>query len=119
IDLIESLGADELIDYEREDFTQKVKDVDLVFDTVGGETQKKSFGVIRKGGMLVSTVDADAKEAEKHGVKAISFMMVSNGTRLQEIGALADGGLVRVVIEKEFPLAEAKAAQELSQSGHA
>ena len=118
-DMLRVLGADELIDHTSEDFSKKVRDMDVVFDTIGGETQAKSWGVIRKGGVLVSTVGADEKAAAAHGVAGRSFMLVSNGARLEEIGKLVDIGKVSVVVEKEFPLAEAKAAQDLSQAGHA
>ncbi|HUH79331.1 MAG TPA: NADP-dependent oxidoreductase [Methanoregula sp.] len=118
-EMVRSIGADELIDHTAEDFSKKVRDADVVFDTIGGETQAMSWGVIRKGGVLVSTLGADEKAAAAHGVAGKSFMLISNGARLEEIGRLVDAGRVSVVIEKEFPLAEAKAAQELSQAGHA
>jgi len=119
IPMVKSLGADEIIDHVAEDFSKKVKDVDMVFDTIGGETQGKSWGVIRKGGILVSTIGVDEKAAAAHGVTAKTFLLVSNGARLQELAALADAGKLNVVIDKEFPLAEAQAALELSQAGHA
>ena len=75
--------------------------------------------MLRKGGILVSTVGADEKAAAAHGVIGKSFALVSNGARLQEISSLVDAGKISVVIEKEFPLSEARAAQELSQTGHA
>ena len=117
-DMVKSLGADELIDHVSEDFSTKLKNLDFVFDTIGGETQGKSWGVLRKGGVLVSTVGADEKAAAAHGVTGKSFMLISNGARLQEIAGLVDAGRITVVVEREFPLSEAKAAQELSQAGH-
>lgn len=119
IPLVKALGADEVIDHTAEDFQKIVKDVDVVFDTIGGDTQARSWSVIRKGCVLVSSVGADEKAAAAHGVTGKSLMLISNGARLQEIAALVDAGKVSVVIEKEFPLEEAKAAQDLSQSGHA
>ena len=119
IETVKSIGADEVIDHTREDFSKKVRGLDVVFDTIGGETQEKSWGVLRKGGVLVSTVGADEKAAAAQGVIGKSFMLVSNGARLQEISSLVDKGKISVVIEKEFPLAEARAAQDLSQTGHA
>jgi NADPH:quinone reductase-like Zn-dependent oxidoreductase len=116
--LVQSLGADEIIDHVTEDFSKKVKGVDLVFDTLGGETQAKSWGVIRKGGVLVSSVGADEKAAAAHGVSGRSFVLSSSGARLQEIGRLVDEGKVEVIIAKELPLAEAREAHDLSQSGH-
>ena len=90
----------------------------MVFDTIGGETQTKSFAVLREGGILVSTVGADEKQAEKYGVRAKSFMMISNGSRLQEIVALVDKNMIHVEVEEEFHLSEAKKAQDLSEAGH-
>jgi len=118
-ELVKALGANEVIDYKKEDFSQMVKDMDLVFDTIGGETQARSWQVIRKGGTLVSTVGADEKEAARHGVTGKSFMVNSSGGRLQEIAALINKHLLRVVIDKEFTLQEVKQAHELSQSGKA
>ncbi len=117
--LVTSLGADEVIDHGSEDFSKKVRNVDFVFDTIGGETQAKSWGVIKSGGMLVSTLGADEKAAAVHGVSGRSFMLVSNGARLQELGALVDAGKLRVIIDREFPLAEARAALDASKAGHA
>ncbi len=118
VDFVKSLGANEVIDYTKEDFSNKVKNMDFVFDTIGKETQKKSWGALKKGGVLVSTVGADTKEAELHNVTAKSFMVNSNGARLQEISGLVDDNKIKVIIEKEFPLAEVKEAHKLSQEGH-
>jgi NADPH:quinone reductase-like Zn-dependent oxidoreductase len=74
--------------------------------------------VIRKGGILVSSVGTDENAGEKFGVHTESFRLVSNGSRLQEIGALVDAGLVRVIIVKEFPVPEAKAAHDRIETGH-
>ena len=91
----------------------------MVLDTVGGDTQSKSWQVIRPGGILVSTVGVDEKAGQQFNVRAVMFHLVSNGGRLREIGTLVDAGLVRVIIGKEFPLSEAKAAHDLGESGHA
>lgn len=119
IDLVKSLGADRVIDYKTQDFSKLVQGVDLVFDTIGGDTQKKSWGVIRKGGILVSTVGADEKAAKEHGVTAKSYMVDSSGGRLQAMTALVDAGRLRVIIDKTFPLTDVKGAHELSEAGHA
>ncbi len=116
--MLRSLGADELIDYTREDFSGAVKGLDMVFDTIGGDTQARSFRVLRKGGVLVSTVGADEKAAASHGVTGRSFMLQSNGARLEEIGALFDAGILTVAVQQVLPLSEAAKAQDLSQSGH-
>lgn len=119
VDMVKTLGADEVIDYKQEDFSEMLKEIDMVFDTIGGETQQHSWKVLRKGGTLVSTVEVNNDEAVKHEVIGKSFMMVSNGARLQEIAGLIDNDLLQVIIDKEFPLEEAKMAHELSQTGKA
>jgi NADPH:quinone reductase-like Zn-dependent oxidoreductase len=116
IELIKSLGADEIIDYQKEDFSA-LKNFDMVFDTIGGETQTRSWQILNKDGVLVSTVGANEDEATKHGKVGKSFMTISNGARLQEIAGLIDKRMLRVVIDKKFPLAQVKEAHELSQSG--
>jgi NADPH:quinone reductase-like Zn-dependent oxidoreductase len=118
--LLKSLGADEVIDYRSEDFTARVTNVDLVLDNVGGETLQKSYGVVRKGGLLLTIVSPpDEGLAKEHGVVARFERGNINGIRLQEISGLIDAGKVQVVIEKELPLSEAKAALALSESGRA
>ena len=119
IDMVKSLGANEVIDYKSEDFSKKVTDVDLVLDVVGGDTQSKSWQVIRKGGTLVSTVGADEKTGKQFNVHAVSFRLVSNGARLHQIRELINAGLVRAMTVKEFPLSEARAAHDFGESGHA
>jgi NADPH:quinone reductase-like Zn-dependent oxidoreductase len=117
--LVKSLGADEVIDYRNSNFAAEVKDVDLVLDTVGGETLKASYGVVRKGGLLLAIASPpDEALATQHGITARFEIAVINGVRLQEIGGLIDGGKVRVIVEKELPLEEAALAHQLSETGH-
>jgi NADPH:quinone reductase-like Zn-dependent oxidoreductase len=115
--LVKSLGADEVIDYKKQDFSEDLKDVDLVFDTIGGETQARSWKVLREDGLLVSTLAIDEKEAIKNGRVGKNFMTDSNGARLQEIAELINKRKIHVIIDKEFPLEKAKEAHEYSQSG--
>lgn len=119
VELVKSLGANEVIDYKKDDFSKKVKDVDLVFDTIGGDTQARSWQTLRKGGTLVSTVGADEAKAAEYGVTAKSYMVDSNGARLQEIAGLIDKKMVKVIIDKEFALEDVKKAHEYSQTGKA
>lgn len=119
IDWVKSLGADQVIDYKMEDFTKTATGVDLVFDVVGGNTQSGSWQTIRKGGTLVSTVGVDEKAGKQFDVRAVSFHLVSNGARLQQILELVNAGLIQVKIAKEFPLSEAKAAHDFGESGQA
>jgi NADPH:quinone reductase-like Zn-dependent oxidoreductase len=85
---------------------------------LGGDTQTKSFGVLRKGGVLVSIVNPpDGSLAQQHGIVPEFAFVIPNGARLQEVAGLADTGKLKVIIEKEFPLSEAKAAQDFNQTG--
>jgi NADPH:quinone reductase-like Zn-dependent oxidoreductase len=118
--MVKALGADKVIDYRSEDFSSTLKNMDVVFDTIGGETQLKSLKVLKKGGTLVSSVGiTDPEAANKYDVKIISFSMMTCGSRLQEIAGLIDKGLLKVVIDRSFPLSEVKEAHKLSESHHA
>ena len=95
-----------------------VDDVNLVVDTVGGETLKNSYGVVRKGGLLLTIASPpDETLAQQYGITAKFERAVVNGIRLQEIAGLIDVGKLQVIIEKELPLTEAAAAHNLSEAG--
>jgi NADPH:quinone reductase-like Zn-dependent oxidoreductase len=118
IDYVKSLGADEVINYKTEDFSSRLNNYDVVLDMIGGETQKGSFKVLKRGGVLVTTLQPiDEYLAEEHGVTLLSGLVMPNGARLQEIAGLIDEGKIKVHVEKEFNLKEVRAAQEYSQSG--
>lgn len=117
--LVESLGADRVIDYRAENVAAAAGEVDLVIDTVGGETLKQSLTLVRKGGQLLSIVaPPDEAMARERGIDARFVRGNITGTRLEEVSGLIDAGKVKVVIERELPLAEAKEAQRLSEAGH-
>jgi NADPH:quinone reductase-like Zn-dependent oxidoreductase len=116
--LVESLGADLVIDYTSENVAEKARDMDLVLDTVGGETLKSSYALVRKGGQLLSIVaPPDEALAKEHGIDARFVRGNLTGIRLEEIGGLIDAGKIRVIVEREFPLAEAKVAHKLIETG--
>ncbi len=118
IHYVKSLGADEVIDYKREEFSSVLKDFDVVLDTIGGETQKKSLAVLKKGGVLVTTVKPENESlAREYGVRLESGVVMPNGARLQEIAGLIDEGKLKVFIEREFDLKQVKDAQEYSRTG--
>jgi NADPH:quinone reductase-like Zn-dependent oxidoreductase len=119
IEVVRSLGADVVINYDAEDFEKRIDKVDRVFDTIGGEIQKRSYKVLHRGGILVSTVGVDEKEAAMHQVDAKSYLIVSNGSRLAEIANLINQGMLRVIIDSEYPFSKAADAQNRSQSGKA
>ncbi|MEP7037239.1 MAG: zinc-binding dehydrogenase, partial [Acidobacteriota bacterium] len=101
-------------------FEDVVKDVDVVFDTVGGETQERSFQVLKKDGFLVTIVNPPSSElAEKYGVQAEMIHLVPNAEQLAEITELASDGKLKTSVEKVLPFSEIKKAHELSEAGHA
>jgi NADPH:quinone reductase-like Zn-dependent oxidoreductase len=119
LDYVRSLGADEVIDYRAQRFEEIVRDVDVVLDTLGGATQDKSFQVLKKGGILVSTVQPpNQEEAKRRGVRAQNMVNHSSADLLAQIAHLIDAGRFKANVETVLPLSEARKAQELSQSGH-
>jgi NADPH:quinone reductase-like Zn-dependent oxidoreductase len=100
-------------------FDDAVEGVDVVFDTIGGDTQDRSWKVLNKGGILVSIVQPPPAElAGKYGVRAEMLGMQPNSAQLAEIAKLVDSGHLRVVVERVLPLSEARQAHELSEKGH-
>jgi NADPH:quinone reductase-like Zn-dependent oxidoreductase len=119
IDFVRGLGADEVIDYKTQRFEDVVKDVDLVYDLIGGETQERSWNVLRRGGAMVSTLAEPSQEkARAHGVRAMRYTCKENGGELEEIGRLIDEGKVTPKIARTFVLAEAASAQDFVEQGH-
>jgi len=119
IDFLFDLGADEVIDYKNEKFEDKVKDVDLVFDMIGGDTQKRSLDVIKKGGRLITIVGPENQEiAKSKGIIVEGFMARSLPEELQQIADLIDSGKVKPIVTLILPLKEAAEAQRNIESGH-
>jgi NADPH:quinone reductase-like Zn-dependent oxidoreductase len=117
---LRELGVDEPIDYAKTRFEDVVHDVDVVLDTVGGETQQRSWKVLRKGGFLVSIAGAPStEEATKHGVRSAGISVNPDTSVLDEIGKLVDSGKLKPIVETVLPLSEARKAHELNESGHA
>jgi NADPH:quinone reductase-like Zn-dependent oxidoreductase len=117
-DFVRELGVDEFIDYQATQFETVVHDVDVVLDTIGGDTQARSFGVLHKHGFLVSIVEPPSEElAAQHGVRSKMVGVLPNGTQLSEIAALIDSGKVKPFVETVLPLSEARRAHEMSKSG--
>jgi len=118
-EMLYELGADELIDYTVLKFESIVRDVDVVLDTIGGDTQERSWQVLKKGGALVSLVQQPSEnKAKEHGVRGIRLGARANGQELVEIAKIVDAGKLAPVIDRILPLSEARRAHELSQSGH-
>ncbi|MBP3964760.1 NADP-dependent oxidoreductase [Paenibacillus lignilyticus] len=119
VDYAASLGADVIVDYKQARFEDVAADVDLVLDTVGGETQNRSFDVLKPGGRLISLVSQpSAERAQERGVTAMFSNKLPAADSLGKIAALMADGLVKTHVGARFPLAEAAKAQDLCQSGH-
>jgi len=116
-----ALGAERVIDHRQEDFAAAVKNVDLVLDAIGGESQARSFGVLRQGGTLVTLQPPGIAPdvAEAHGVRGVLATVSPHAARLAELAALIDAGRLTVAIDSEFPLADAAAAHQRSETGRA
>ncbi len=118
-DFLRSLGADECIDYNTVKFEDVVHDVDAILDTITGETMERSWQVLRKGGILVSILEPPKPEkAAAHGVRCHHTFVQANVEQLNELAKLVDSGKLKVIIEKVYPLSEARAAQESNAAGH-
>jgi len=123
-DLLKMIGTDELIDYKNEEFEDRIHDVDLVLDPIGGGTQKRSLKVIKKGGRLITTVKPENQEeskAKKVTVEAISVTSHPDklANELAQIAALIDSGIVKPRVDKIMLLEHAAEAQQLSETGNA
>src|SRR2546430_11525538 len=112
-------GGDEPIDYTQQRFEDIARKIDIVLDTLGDETQERSWSVLKKGGNLVSLVQPPSEEKAKElGVRAAFVAGHPSGAQLAEIAKIIDSGKLAPVIDRILPLSEARRAHELSQSGH-
>ena len=108
---LRDLGANTVIDYKTQRFEEEVRDADTVIDLVGGETQERSFQVLRRGGKLISAVSPpDQHLAQSHGVEAAFFLVNVTSEYLAEIAGLVDGGKLRTRVGAVLPLADAREA---------
>jgi NADPH:quinone reductase-like Zn-dependent oxidoreductase len=108
LEYVRGLGADEIIDYRAARFEDVVRDVDVVFDAVGGETLDRSWKVLRTGGRLVTIVSVETP-ADERG-RASFFIVEPNARQLDEVARLIDSGVIRPVVGKVFRLADARQA---------
>ncbi|MGE5893935.1 MAG: NADP-dependent oxidoreductase [bacterium] len=118
-EFVKRLGADMVIDYTTKKFEDEVSGVDCVLDTQGGEVLDRSLRVLKKGGIVVSTLEEpSAEDLARYGVRGAHMVVKSDSRQLMQIAGLIDEGKVRPVVETVLPLAEAQRAHELSQKGH-
>ncbi|MDV2997964.1 MAG: Zinc-type alcohol dehydrogenase-like protein [Chroococcidiopsis sp. SAG 2025] len=115
---VRDLGADEFVDYTQQPFEEVVKDVDVVFDTIGGDTLERAFQTLKKGGFLVSAVQTPSEEkARELGVEVAWVFCQPSAQQLAAINRLIDEDRLKIHIETVLPLTEVKKAHQLSQSG--
>jgi NADPH:quinone reductase-like Zn-dependent oxidoreductase len=116
---LRDLGADQAIDYTTTKFEDLVKEVDVVLDTVAGETLARSYGVVKKGGMIVSILEPPKKEElSQRGIRGQVFLVRPNSEMLDEIGKLIEAGKIKPVVSEVLPLAEAAKAHQQIETGH-
>ena len=119
-EFVRKLGADEFIDYRKAKFENEVGDLEVVFDTVGGETGARAFQTLKRGGFLVSTVNPpSAEKAREFGVTVAMVQMMPKPEQLAEINQLLESGKLKVRVATVLPLSDFKEALRLSASGHA
>jgi NADPH:quinone reductase-like Zn-dependent oxidoreductase len=119
-EFVRKLGADEFIDYKKAKFEDKVSGADVVFDTVGGDTQERAFRTLKRGGVLVSTVNPpSAEKAKQFGVTVAMVAVMPKPDQLSEINRLLESEKLKVRVATVLSLAEVKKAHQLSASGHA
>ncbi len=119
INLIRKLGCDETIDYKSTRFEDFVRDVDVVLDPLGADSHRRSFAVLKKGGILVALLEEPRQDlARESGVRATMIGVKPDGKRLADIGTIIDDGKLRPLVQEVLPLEHAKKALEFSRSRH-
>ncbi|MGW1952736.1 NADP-dependent oxidoreductase [Streptomyces sp. NPDC001920] len=120
-EFLRGLGADEAIDYRETDFTEAVKDVDVVLDTIGGDNATRSLRVLRPGGLVVSILPVGSddfhEEAARLGVRSLRMLVDSSHSGMTAIAELVEAGRLRATIAGTFPLPDAAEAHALGDTG--
>jgi NADPH:quinone reductase-like Zn-dependent oxidoreductase len=118
-EFLRELGVDQPVNYETTRFEDVAHDVDVVLDTMAGETRERSWQTLKPGGILVTLLgQAPVEEAAAHSVRGAGLLVKPNMAQLTEIAGLVDSGKLKVFVDAVFPLVEAKKAHELSETGH-
>jgi NADPH:quinone reductase-like Zn-dependent oxidoreductase len=118
-DLLKQLGADVTVDYTKTKFEDVAKDVDAVLDPVGKETLARSYGVVKKGGILMSLVALpDKAELQKRGIHGAAISVHPDAEDLAEIAQMIDAGKIKPIVTQVLPLSEAVAAQQQAATHH-
>ena len=118
-DLLKQLGADVAIDYTQPNWESNVHDVDFALVPVGGETMRRTYGVIKKGGILVSIASRyDEAELKKREVRGAFLSSHPNSAELAEITKLIDAGKIKPIVSQTLPLTDAAKADEQAETHH-
>ena len=104
-EFLKGLGADDVIDYHRDRFEDRARDMNVIFDTVGGDTLERSWNLLKPGGRLV-TIAAGGEAASGGRAKQAFFIVEANRQQLIEVGRLLEGGRLRPVVDVVLPLEE-------------
>ena len=112
--LLKELGAQQCIDYKKQRFEELVNGVDVVLDCVGGDTQDRSWQVLRQGGVLVTIAGESVEQpAADLGVRGIFFIVKASRIQLMEIGSLIDRGFIKPIVADVLPIEQARRAFEM------
>lgn len=118
-DFVRDLGVDEAVDYKSEKFEDRLSDIDLVYDLIAGDTQERSFQVLKQGGALISTLqEPDKAKALHKSIKIAHYMAKPDAAELKEIAGLIEAGRIRPHVQEIYPLADAARAEQALASGH-
>ena len=120
VDWVKALGADEVIDYKQENPADRVRDVDFVFDTMGGDKQGELYQMLKPNGMLVSiSTPPDEEQAKQHNARSAYVFMQPTGERLRHIAKAVERGELQPVVDRIFDLDQIKEAHDYGEEGHA
>jgi NADPH:quinone reductase-like Zn-dependent oxidoreductase len=115
---LHEIEANQIADYREQRFEDVIHDIDVVIDPVGGEVQARSFGIMKRGGLLINLVGkVDRAAAEAAGVRATAMMMRYDAIELREIIGLVERGLLKPHVTQVLSLEEARTAMELNRQG--
>jgi NADPH:quinone reductase-like Zn-dependent oxidoreductase len=118
-EFLQQMGADVAIDYTRTKFEDVAKNVDVVLDTVGRDTLERSYGVVKKGGIIVSIVDEPKPETlEAHGIRGVALRCTPKAGVLEELSKLMEAKKLTPVISQAFPMTQVVQAQDQIATGH-
>jgi NADPH:quinone reductase-like Zn-dependent oxidoreductase len=121
LQFLRDLGVDEAIDYNATKFEDVVSDVDIVLDTIGSDTQERSWQVLKPGGVMATLIGfspASMEAAAAHGVRAEMIAQRADADHLRSMADLIDSGRIKPVVNSVLPLSRIREAQDRVQTGH-